>query len=120
MSRIGKVPVIIPPGVDVTIDDQNVRVKGPKGDLTQEFSPLAQITKTDDTIVVKPSNSSRAAQLSFLIMAAMWASKFPSDCSHTPKYFFGLPLSLMSPPWTFLVGFFIFFVISKHNSSHFS
>jgi large subunit ribosomal protein L6 len=65
MSRIGKVPVLIPSGVDVTIDDQIVRVKGPKGDLTQEFSPLVQITKTDDTIIVKPSDSSRAAQANY-------------------------------------------------------
>jgi large subunit ribosomal protein L6 len=52
MSRIGKVPVVIPSGVDITIDGQSVRVKGPKGDITQEFSPLAQITKNEDTVVV--------------------------------------------------------------------
>ena len=33
MSRIGKQPVVIPSGVDVTIDGQNVSVKGPKGTL---------------------------------------------------------------------------------------
>ena len=33
MSRIGKQPVVIPAGVDVTIDGQNVSVKGPKGTL---------------------------------------------------------------------------------------
>ena len=40
MSRIGKVPVVIPSGVDVTIDGNVVLVKGPKGDLSKEFSDL--------------------------------------------------------------------------------
>jgi large subunit ribosomal protein L6 len=45
MSRIGKVPVVIPSGVDVTIMDKPSDVKGPKGDLSQEFSSLAKISK---------------------------------------------------------------------------
>ena len=65
MSIIGKVPVVIPSGVDVTIDGQSVRVKGPKGDITQEFSPLAQITKNEDTVVIKPTDSSRSAQANY-------------------------------------------------------
>ena len=65
MSRIGKIPVVIPSGVDVTIDGQSVRVKGPKGDITQEFSPLAQITKSEDTVVITPTDSSRSAQANY-------------------------------------------------------
>lgn len=65
MSRIGKVPVSIPPEVDVTIDGQSVRVKGPKGDITQEFSPLAKISKSDNIITISPSDSSRAAQANY-------------------------------------------------------
>ena len=39
MSRIGKMPIVIPKGVDVKIEDGNtVIVKGPKGSLTQKFS----------------------------------------------------------------------------------
>ena len=38
MSRIGKVPVQIPTGVEVKITDQNVSVKGPNGELNKEFS----------------------------------------------------------------------------------
>jgi large subunit ribosomal protein L6 len=34
MSRIGKKPVVIPPGVTLTLDGQNVTVKGPKGELS--------------------------------------------------------------------------------------
>ena len=38
MSRIGKMPVTVPAGVDVTIDGQTVTVKGPKGELTRTFN----------------------------------------------------------------------------------
>jgi large subunit ribosomal protein L6 len=62
MSRIGKVPVVIPTGVDVTIDANIVRVKGPKGDLSKEFSNLAMISKEDNSIVVAPVNASRSAR----------------------------------------------------------
>ncbi len=39
MSRIGKMPIPVPAGVDVTIDGQTVTVKGPKGELTRTFLP---------------------------------------------------------------------------------
>ncbi|MFP5291313.1 MAG: 50S ribosomal protein L6, partial [Actinomycetes bacterium] len=34
MSRIGRLPIAVPSGVDVTIDGQTISVKGPKGELT--------------------------------------------------------------------------------------
>ena len=65
MSRIGKVPVQIPTGVEVKITDQNVSVKGPNGELNKEFSPLVSITESENTIVVNPVNDSRAAQANY-------------------------------------------------------
>ena len=62
MSRIGKVPVKITSGVEVTIDGQVISVKGPKGDLSQEFSPLAKLSMSEETLVVSPADDSRAAQ----------------------------------------------------------
>ena len=62
MSRIGKVPVKIPSGVEVTIDGQVISVKGPKGDLSKEFSPLAEFSMSEETLVVSPADDSRAAQ----------------------------------------------------------
>ena len=62
MSRIGKVPVKIPSGVEVTIDGQVISVKGPKGDLSQEFSSLAKFSISEETLVVSPADDSRAAQ----------------------------------------------------------
>ena len=45
MSRIGKMPIPVPAGVDVTIDGQTVTVKGPKGELTRTFLPSMTITR---------------------------------------------------------------------------
>ena len=41
MSRIGKLPITVPAGVTVTVDDNNfVTVKGPKGSLSQQVNPI--------------------------------------------------------------------------------
>ena len=43
MSRIGNKPVVIPSGVKVAVDGQNVAVEGPKGKLQQTFRPEVKI-----------------------------------------------------------------------------
>jgi len=53
MSRVGKLPVVIPAGVDVKINGQEVTVKGPKGTLTQVFHPDMKIEKEENHIIVK-------------------------------------------------------------------
>ena len=52
MSRIGKQPVPIPSGVDVTVDDLTVTVKGPKGELTQTMPEGVSIAVDGDEVVV--------------------------------------------------------------------
>jgi large subunit ribosomal protein L6 len=52
MSRIGKLPVTVPSGVDVTLGDSVVVVKGPKGQLSQHVLPVVTITLEDGVIVV--------------------------------------------------------------------
>lgn len=60
MSRIGRAPITIPAGVEITIDAENtVTVKGPKGTLTQQFKPEMIITKENDTITVARPNDSK-------------------------------------------------------------
>ena len=55
MSRIGKMPIPVPAGVDVTIDGQTVTVKGPKGELTRTFLPSKTNTRDgDERIVTRP------------------------------------------------------------------
>ena len=57
MSRIGRTPVTIPAGVTVTIADGNVvTVKGPKGTLTETFSPILTIEQADGVLTVKRPN----------------------------------------------------------------
>ena len=52
MSRIGKLPITVPSGVDVAIDGRTVTVKGPKGSLAQELSPDMSIARDGDRLVV--------------------------------------------------------------------
>ena len=52
MSRIGRMPIAIPAGVEVTLDGNTVTVKGSKGTLTQSFDSRMTITKDGDTITV--------------------------------------------------------------------
>ena len=52
MSRIGKQPVPVPAGVDVTIDGQNVSVKGPKGTLSLAVSEPISVSRNDDGAIV--------------------------------------------------------------------
>ena len=53
MSRIGKLPIDIPSGVDVQIDSGLVRVKGPKGELSQVVSRDLSFEREDARLVVK-------------------------------------------------------------------
>ncbi len=52
MSRIGKKPIPIPAGVDVTIDGQNVSVKGPKGTLDLFVAEPIRVARNDDGEIV--------------------------------------------------------------------
>jgi large subunit ribosomal protein L6 len=52
MSRIGRLPIAIPAGVDVTIDGRLVTVKGPKGQLSRELHPDIAVSREDGSIVV--------------------------------------------------------------------
>lgn len=52
MSRIGKLPIIIPDGVQVTLNGNEVEVKGPKGILKRGFSPQVNIEMKDDKILI--------------------------------------------------------------------
>ena len=52
MSRIGKLPIAIPAGVDVTIDGSTVTVKGPKGELTRTVHSNMIVAKDGNTVTV--------------------------------------------------------------------
>ncbi len=56
MSRIGRLPVAVPPGVQVSIQGTEVSVKGPKGELKRIFSPLIQLSMENNQVIVKRNN----------------------------------------------------------------
>ena len=62
MSRIGKQPITVPAGVEVTIDGSTVTVKGPKGELTREFQPMMTIKNEDNVVTVERPDDSREAR----------------------------------------------------------
>jgi large subunit ribosomal protein L6 len=59
MSRIGKEPVPIPSGVDVTLTDGVLTVKGPKGTLTQPIHPDITVTIEDGNVTVTRPDDQR-------------------------------------------------------------
>ena len=60
MSRIGRMPITVPAGVEVTIGDGNVvTVKGPKGTLTKTMNPAMTITCEDGTVHVTRPNDDK-------------------------------------------------------------
>jgi large subunit ribosomal protein L6 len=62
MSRIGKLPVTLPKGVDVTVNGQQVSVKGPKGELKRTFHPLVKVDRADGTLTVVRANETQQAK----------------------------------------------------------
>ena len=56
MSRIGRTPVAIPAGVDVTISGREVTVTGPRGTLGLEVPPPIEVARVDGTITVTRPN----------------------------------------------------------------
>ncbi|MGI6149474.1 MAG: 50S ribosomal protein L6 [Firmicutes bacterium] len=64
MSRIGKLPIAIPAGVEVKLDGNVISVKGPKGQLTKELHPDMIIEQADGAILVKrPSDEKKHRSL---------------------------------------------------------
>ena len=64
MSRIGRLPIAIPAGVDVTIDGRTVTVKGPKGSLSRDLHPDIAVSREDGSIVVtRPTEQKMHKQL---------------------------------------------------------
>ena len=58
MSRIGRLPVPVPAGVDVQIDGQRIVVKGPKGELSHTVAEPISVARGDDgaLLVTRPDD----------------------------------------------------------------
>lgn len=62
MSRIGKMPVAIPDKVEVALTGNNIKVKGPKGELSRKLSTVVSVAVEDKQIVVSRPDESREAR----------------------------------------------------------
>jgi large subunit ribosomal protein L6 len=64
MSRIGRLPIPVPSGVDVTISGRTVTVTGPKGKLTRQLHPDMTVSREEDNLVVtRPTEQKTHKQL---------------------------------------------------------
>ena len=59
MSRIGKAPIPVPSGVDVTISDRHIAVKGPKGALERDIPGAITVRQDGETLVVERPDDER-------------------------------------------------------------
>jgi large subunit ribosomal protein L6 len=59
MSRIGKSPITVPSGVDVTIADRHITVRGPKGTLERDLPGVITVRQDDDKLVVERPDDER-------------------------------------------------------------
>lgn len=72
MSRIGRMPIPLPKGVKIDINEHDVSVTGPKGSLSQTFHPEMTIEMEDGTVVVnRPSDSREHRSLHGLTRALL-------------------------------------------------
>lgn len=74
MSRIGKAPIAVPGGVDISITGQTIVVKGPKGELSRELSDLVSISADGDTLQVERVDDSREARAMHGLMRSLVAN----------------------------------------------
>ncbi|MBN9433176.1 MAG: 50S ribosomal protein L6 [Bosea sp.] len=76
MSRIGKKPVAVPKGVTATINGQTVSVKGPKGELSFDFTDHVSVELSDNGVSVAPRDQSKEARAAWGMSRTMIANLF--------------------------------------------
>lgn len=62
MSRIGRLPVTVPSGVDIAVEGQTVKVKGPKGELSHVVAEPITVEQGDATLEVKRPDDARTSR----------------------------------------------------------
>jgi large subunit ribosomal protein L6 len=61
MSRVGKMPIVLPKGAEATIAADQITVKGPLGTLTQRLTGLVLVKNDNGTLTFEAANDSREA-----------------------------------------------------------
>ena len=71
MSRIGKLPVKVPKGVNITLNEQTVKVKGPHGELSQLIPKEISVSISDDTITVSKNEETIKARQNYGLVRSL-------------------------------------------------
>ncbi len=71
MSRIGKQPIAIPAGVTITVDDDAITVKGPKGELSQFTMNGVTVAESDGSIIVTRASDERGPKAKHGLMRTL-------------------------------------------------
>ena len=71
MSRIGKLPVKVPKGVNITLNEQTVKVKGPHGELSQLIPKEISVSISDDTVTVSKNEETIKARQQYGLVRSL-------------------------------------------------
>lgn len=71
MSKIGKKPVLIPVGIEATIKDKTLNVKGKNGELSLKIMPFVRVELNDGKIIFSPENNSKTARTNWGTMRSL-------------------------------------------------
>ena len=71
MSRLGKLPIIIPAGVQVTINDKDITFKGPKGELKIANNPIIEVKVENSELIIAPYD--RATKNASAMWGLVWS-----------------------------------------------
>ncbi len=74
MSRVGKMPIVVPKGVDVAIAADEITVKGAGGTLSRPLNPLVTVQRDGDALKIAPTNDSAEANAMSGTMRALLAN----------------------------------------------
>lgn len=74
MSRIGKLPIEVPSGVTITVDDDFINVNGPKGSLKQFTMPGVKVSQDGNQVVVSRDNDERTNRARHGLMRSLVAN----------------------------------------------
>ena len=74
MSRVGKLPIEVPKGVDVQVTAESIRVKGPKGELFAPRHPLVELASEDGVLRCERVNESRKSRAAHGLIRALTAN----------------------------------------------
>ena len=71
MSRIGKLPVKVPKGVNITLNEQTVKVKGPHGELSQLIPKEISVSISDETVTVSKNEETIKARQNYGLIRSL-------------------------------------------------